>query len=86
MERAIIVEVVPCSVSIRQKEKTHPMPHEFQRRLGGVSRGPKVSLRESAKRYKRSTFQRSSRGVATRATGMFDGGVAGENLHCYLET
>ena len=30
MERAIIVEVVPCSISVRQKEKTHRVPHEFQ--------------------------------------------------------
>ena len=33
VERVIIVEVVPCSISVRQKEKTHEVPHEFQGQL-----------------------------------------------------
>jgi hypothetical protein len=39
---------------------------------------------ESAKRYRRFTCQRSSRGVATRATGASSGGMIGEDLHRYV--
>jgi hypothetical protein len=39
---------------------------------------------ESAKRYGRFTCQRSSRGVATTATGASGGGVIGEDLHRYV--
>jgi hypothetical protein len=40
---------------------------------------------ESAKHFRRFTCQRSSRGLATKTTGV-SGGVIGEDLHRYLQT
>jgi hypothetical protein len=85
MERVIIFEVIPCFISIWQKrEKPTRCLMVFKRRLRGFREVPRASLRESAKRYRRSTCHRSSRGVATRATGV-SGGVPGEDLHRYLK-
>lgn len=87
MERVIIVEVIPLLYldSVEKRKPTQCLMG-FKRRLRGFREVPKASLRESAKRYRRLTCQRSSHGVATTATGMSGGGVVGEDLHRYLET
>jgi hypothetical protein len=87
MERVIIVEGnTVLYFDAAEKRKTHAVPYGFQGRLRGFREVPKASLRESAKRYRRSTCQRSSRGVATRATGKSGGGVVGVDLHRYVQT
>jgi hypothetical protein len=69
---------------MRQKEKTHAAPEDSGGDCVGFERSLKRIFAESAKRYRRFTCQRSSLGIATKATGVAS--VTGENLHRYLQT
>jgi hypothetical protein len=57
----------------------------FKGRLRGFERFLKPDFAESAKRYRRFTCQRS-RGLATTATGISEGGGIGEDLHRCMQT
>jgi hypothetical protein len=52
----------------------------------GFERFLKRIFAKSAKYYRRFTCQRNRRGLATRATGINEGGVMGENLHRSMQT
>jgi hypothetical protein len=85
MERVIIVggKIVFLFECGRKRKPTRRL--RIQEATAWVLRGfLKRIFAESAKRYRRSTCQRSSRGVATKATGV--SGVTGENLHRYVQT
>jgi hypothetical protein len=59
---------------------------KVSRATAWVQEVPKADFAELAKHYRRFTCQRSSRGLATKATGISEGGVIGEDLHRYMQT
>jgi hypothetical protein len=59
---------------------------KVSRATAWVQEVPKADFAELAKHYRRFTCQRSSRGLATKATGISERGVIGEDLHRYMQT
>jgi hypothetical protein len=87
MEQVIMVELIPCLFeAVEKRENPRSALWGFKRRLRGFREVPGAISAESAERYRRSTYQRGSRGVATRATGKSSGTVVGKHLHRYVQT
>ena len=80
-----MVELIPWLIRSGRKRKPTRRLMGFKRRLHGLRKVPGAISAESAERYRRFTCQRSTRGVATRATGTSEG-VIGEDLHRYVQT